>query len=140
MFLTETELRETFWKNYNYSGRAQRYQFECPIREGCADLITVETFQDNIQFNAFEFKLTDIRKAILQAEGNVPFVNKSWIVIPSEKENLINTKYRNYLDEIKTVGVITVEQGGKWKMIYKPAFQNDIKLSQSILKMMLNEL
>lgn len=140
MFLTEKELKETFWKNYNYSGRALRYQFECPIREGNADLITVESFQDNIQFNAFEFKLEDIKKAILQAEGNAPFVNKSWIVIPSEKENLINNKYKNYLNEIKTVGVITVEKGGKWQMIFKPLFQNEVQLNQSILKLMLNKI
>lgn len=137
MFLTEAELRETFWKNYNYSGRALRYMFECPIREGCADLVTVELYQDNVQFNAFEFKLTDIRKAILQAEGNAPYVNKSWIVVPADKESVISTKYRNYLDEIKTVGVIIVEKGGKWKMVYKPLFQTDIKTSQVLLKLML---
>ena len=140
MFLEESELRETFWKNYNYSGRALRYQFECPIRQGNADLVTVESFQDNIQFNSFEFKLNDIKKAILQAEGNAPFVNKSWIVIPSEKENLIKTKYKYQLDEVKTVGVITVEKAGKWKMIHKPLFQNDVQLSQAILKLMLLEL
>lgn len=140
MFLTESDLRETFWKNYNYSGRAIRYQFECPIRDGCADLITVESYQDNIQFNAFEFKLSDIKKVILQAEGNIPYVNKSWIVIPSEKENLIKTKYKGYLDEIKKVGVITVEKGGKWKVIYQPLFQNNVRLSQTILKLMLVEL
>lgn len=93
MFLTERELRETFWKNYNYSNRAIRYQFESPIREGNADLITVESFQDKIQFNAFEFKLTDVKKVILQAKGNIPFVHKSWIVIPLEKKNLIIDKY-----------------------------------------------
>lgn len=140
MFLTERELKETFWKNYNYSGRAIRYQFECPIREGNADLVTVECFQDNIQFNAFEFKLTDIKKAILQAEGNCPFVNKSWIVIPSEKENLILDKYKNYLDEIKFVGVISVEKAGKWKMIHKPFFKNDVQLNQAILKLMVKKL
>lgn len=140
MFLTESDLRETFWKNYNYSGRAIRYQFECPIRDGCADLVTVESYQDNIQFNAFEFKLSDIKKVILQAEGNIPYVNKSWIVIPSEKENLIKTKYKGYLDEIKKVGVITVEKGGKWKVIYQPLFQNNVRLSQTILKLMLVEL
>ena len=42
MFLTEQELKDTFWKNYNYSGRAIRYQFESSIREGNADLVTVE--------------------------------------------------------------------------------------------------
>lgn len=140
MFLTEQDLRETFWKNYNYSGRAIRYQFECPIRDGCADLITVESYQDNIQLNAFEFKLTDIKKAIMQAEANAPFVNKSWIVIPSEKENLVLTKYKSYLDGVKKIGVITVEKGGRWSMIYKPLFQNEVRLNQTILKLLLVEL
>lgn len=39
MFLSEKKLRNTFWENYNYSRRAVRWQFECPIREGNADLI-----------------------------------------------------------------------------------------------------
>lgn len=42
MFLSERKLKEVFWKNYNYSKRALRYQFECAIREGNADLVTVE--------------------------------------------------------------------------------------------------
>ena len=77
MFLSERELKETFWKNYNYSSRAKRYQFEVPIREGNADLVTVEVFQGDVQFNSFEFKLSDIKKVILQAKGNVPYVHKS---------------------------------------------------------------
>lgn len=132
MFLTEQDLRETFWKNYNYSKRAIRYEFECPIREGRSDLITVELYQDNVQFNAFEFKLSDMQKAILQAKVNSPFVHKSWIVIPSEKEKLIRDRYESYLSEIKYVGVITVEAGGKWKMIHKPYFRKDVQLSQAI--------
>ena len=62
-----------------------RYQFECSIREGNADLVTVEKYQENFQINAFEFKLTDIRKVIRQAEENAKLVNKSWIVIPADR-------------------------------------------------------
>ena len=137
MFLTEKELKDKFWENYNYGKRALRYQFECPIREGGADLITVEKYQDNVQFNAFEFKLTDIKKAFLQAKANSPYVHKSWIVIPDEKENLILDRYKSYLDDEKFIGVITVETGGKWKMIYRPHFRNDIKVNQIILNMMI---
>lgn len=140
MFLTEKELREAFWKNYNYSNRAIRYQFESPIREGNTDLITIEMFQDQIQFNSFEFKLTDIKKVLLQAKANIPFVNKSWIVIPSEKENLILDRYVNTLQELKYVGVITVSESGRWKMIYKPKFNTRIKISQVLLKLMLREI
>lgn len=140
MFLTEKELKEKFWENYNYSGRALRYEFESPIREGNADLVTVEMFQDNVQFNAFEFKLTDIRKAILQAKENSKYVHKSWIVIPAEKENLITDRYATYLKEIKFVGVITVEEGGRWKMIHRPVYRKNIELSNRILKLMLLEL
>lgn len=45
MFLQEKELKETFWKSYNRKGRALKWQFECPVREGNADLITIESFQ-----------------------------------------------------------------------------------------------
>lgn len=44
MFLSEKDLKETFWKNYNYNNRAIRYEFEMPIREGAADLVTVEIY------------------------------------------------------------------------------------------------
>ena len=41
MFLTEQDLRDTFWANYNYNNRAIKYQFECPLRQGNIDLVTV---------------------------------------------------------------------------------------------------
>lgn len=69
MFLSERELKETFWKNYNYSSRAKRYQFEVPIREGIADLVTVEVFQGDVQFNSFEFKLSDIKKSFFRQKA-----------------------------------------------------------------------
>ena len=62
MFLTEKELRDTFWENYNRKNRAKKWQFECPVRDGNADLLTIEEFQKNWQINAFEFKLNDIKK------------------------------------------------------------------------------
>lgn len=139
MFLTENELKETFWKNYNGSGRAIFWQFECPIREGNADLLTVEKFQENVQFNAFEFKLTDIQKAILQAKGNSKYVHKSWIVVPSEKENIIKNRYINILQKTKIVGVMSVAEGGRWKVIYQPQYNNDIQINQVILNMMVNQ-
>lgn len=93
MFLTENELKDKFWKSYNGNNRALRYQFECSIREGNADLVTVEKYQENFQINAFEFKLTDIRKVIRQAEENAKLVNKSWIVIPADRKSVISDKY-----------------------------------------------
>lgn len=140
MFLTEKELKDKFWENYNYSGRALRYEFESPIREGNADLITIEMYQDKVQFNAFEFKLSDIKKAILQAKQNSKFVHKSWIVIPSEKANLIKDRYSAYLNDLKYVGVIIVEEGGRWEMIHKPVYRKNIELKNEILKLMLLKL
>lgn len=99
MFLTERKLRDVFWGNYNYSGRALRYQFECPIREGNADLITIEKYQGNYQINAFEFKLADIKKALLQAKENAQYANKTWIVVPAEKRDVIENRYTEYLRE-----------------------------------------
>lgn len=134
MFLNEKELKNKFWKFYNTSNRALRYQFECSIREGNADLVTVEKYQDKYQLNAFEFKLSDIKKAILQAEGNLPYVHKSWIVIPIEKKDLILNKYKNYLDEKKYIGVIGVEAGGRYSIIYQPKFKLRTYLHQEIIK------
>ena len=37
MFLTEKELKDAFWKSYNNKGRAVKWQFECPVREGNTD-------------------------------------------------------------------------------------------------------
>ena len=140
MFLSEKSLKETFWKNYNYSGRAIRYQFECPIRDGSADLVTVERFQGNYQINAFEFKLSDIKKVLLQAKGNVPFVNKSWIVIPDEKTQLVKDRYASYLAAEKYIGVIAVSEGGKWEMVYRPHFQKEIRLNQALLNLIIGTL
>lgn len=140
MFLTEKELKEKFWSNYNRTKRAKRWQFECPIREGNADLITIESFQKNYQVNAFEFKLNDLKKVFLQAEGNLPYCNKSWIVVPSEKREVILDRYINYLNEQKCIGVICVEAGGRYEIIYQPRFKKDMKMSQTILNVCMNEI
>ena len=108
MFLQEKELKEKFWKSYNGSKRAVRYQFE--------------------------FKLNDIKKALLQAEGNLPYVNKSWVVVPIEKKNLILDKYKNHLEEKKYIGVIGVEPGGRYSIIYQPRFKIKTYLHQEIIK------
>lgn len=137
MFLSERKLKETFWKNYNYNKRALRYQFECGIREGNADLVTVEMYQGQLQFNAFEFKLNDIKKVIAQAKENSNFVHKSWIVIPKDKENLIKDKHKNELENLEYIGVIVVDDSGRWDMIHKPKFRIKVDISQEILKMMI---
>ena len=140
MFLTEKELRDKFWENYNRSGRAKRHQFECPIRDGNADLVTLEVFQENWQINAFEFKLNDIKKVFLQAEGNLPYCNKSWIVVPVEKTEYIKNRYSNYLKEKKYIGVIGVEQGGRYTIVYQPHFKREMQMSQTILNLCMNEI
>lgn len=129
-----------FWKSYNNKGRAIRYQFECSIREGNADLITVERYQGNYQLNAFEFKLNDIKKALLQAEANLRYVNKSWIVIPIEKQDLILSKYTNYLKEQKYIGVIGVAAGGRYSIIYQPKFKAETIGNQEVIKLCMNSI
>lgn len=136
-FLYEKDLKETFWKSYNNNNRAKRHQFECPIREGNADLITIERFQEQFQINAFEFKLSDIKKVLLQAEANIPFVNKSWIVIPQEKEQMILDKYLSVLKEKRYIGVIGVEPSGKYKIIFQPFFQAETKSNQALTNLMM---
>ncbi|MDQ0361548.1 hypothetical protein [Breznakia pachnodae] len=137
MFLTEKNLKDLFWKYYNQKGRAIKHQFECEIREGCSDLVTIEKYQDNFQINAFEFKLTDIKKVFLQAEENMKYVHKSWIVIPIEKKELILNKYFGYLKEKKYIGVIGVEEGGRWSIIHQPYFKKDLIMNQAIVNLMM---
>lgn len=138
MFLTEKDLKETFWANYNRNGRAKKWQFECPVREGNADLITIEKFQSNWQINAFEFKLNDTKKVFLQAEGNLPYCNKSWIVVPMEKTGNILERYMNLLQEKKYIGVIGVESGGRYTIVYQPRFKHDMIFSQTLLNVCMN--
>lgn len=137
MFLTEKELKDKFWENYNYAGRAVKYQFEAPMRTGSVDLMTLEIFQENYQINTFEFKLNDIKKVILQAKANIQFSNKSWIVIPSEKAQVVTDRYQGILKEAKYIGVITVEEGGRWNIIHRPQFQKEIILSQHLLNFLM---
>lgn len=138
MFLTERKLRDVFWENYNYSGRALRYQFECPIREGNADLITIEKYQGNYQINAFEFKLADIKKALLQANENAQYANKTWIVVPAEKRDVIENRYMGYLREHQ-IGAILVEEEGHWEVLYRAYYHTEIMLHQQVLKLAMKE-
>lgn len=147
MFIEEQKLKEAFWSKYNYRKNILRYQFECPIRNGGIDLLTIESLKDKdrtltVQVNAFEFKLSDIKKAIAQAEENLNYAHKSWIVIPHEKGKIIKDKYLNYLEQKKYIGCISVELDGRWTIIYQPWTQPDhhLKFNQGIAKLMLNEL
>lgn len=135
MFLYEKDLKQKFWKYYNNKNRAKKYQFECSIREGNADLVTIEQYQGEYQINSFEFKLENIKKVLLQAEANLNFVNKSWIVIPLEKKTLILEKYKNYLDNKKYIGVIGVTEEGRYEIIYQPQFKKNILMHQGILNL-----
>lgn len=137
MFLTERELKEKFWKYYNGKGRALRYEFEAQIRQGNADLVTVEKYQGIYEIDAFEFKLSDIKKAILQAKANSEYVNKSWIVVPEEKVALVQDHYLKYLKEYK-LGAISVSEGGRWTVIWRATFQKDIKINPMIIELMMN--
>lgn len=120
MFLTEKELKDAFWKSYNNKGRAVKWQFECPVREGNTDLMTLEKYQENWQINAFEFKLTDIKKVLLQAEGNLPYCNKSWIVIPEEKKDVILNRYMNYLNEKNILELLESRQVDDTQLFFSP--------------------
>ena len=101
--------------------------------------MTLEKYQENWQINAFEFKLTDIKKVLLQAEGNLPYCNKIWIVIPEEKKDVILNRYMNYLNEKKYIGVIGVQAGGRYTIIFQPKFKQDMTFSQKILNMCMAE-
>lgn len=142
MFILEKDLNDGFSKIYlNYykkNGSLIYYEHELEI-ERPIDLVTVENYQSKYQINAFEFKLSDVKKAIAQAEFNSRYVNKSWIVLPKEKENLIRTRYYPYLKEKKYIGVMCVNVYGGFEIIYQPMFNNDVKLHQNMIRFLLRK-
>ena len=139
-FIEEQELVEMFWKKYGYRQNIVRHQFESPIRKGGIDLFTVEIFDGRIYFVAFEFKLEDIKKAIAQAEENLKYAHKSFVVVPKEKVKTILDKYKDYLDKNRFIGVIGVETDGRWEICYKAMMQSDsyIQYNQEHFKLLLN--
>ncbi|MGB4984305.1 MAG: hypothetical protein WBO70_00845 [Erysipelotrichaceae bacterium] len=139
MFIEENELKNSFWDNYKNRSSIKGYQFESNIRNGCADLLTIELFQDKVQINTFEFKLTDIKKALAQAEANLKFSHRCFVVLPANKEKVIRDKYDFFLKSKKYIGVIVVEDGGRWNMIYKASSQPDsnVTISQEVLKILI---
>lgn len=135
MFLYEKDLKHAFWENYKARKSILKYQFESSAREGGIDLLTIEEVQGEYQICSFEFKLSNIKKAFAQAEANLPYVSKSFIVIPSEKEEFIQNKFLMYLKSKRFIGVIGVEQTGHWKIIHQPYAQRKVLLNQDILKL-----
>lgn len=145
MFIEEKQLRSAFWKRYGYRKNILRYQFECNARHGGVDLMTIEKVINDesnevLHFVGWEFKLTDIKKAIAQAEQSLEFCHKVFVVVPLEKKKIIEEKYTGYLKEKKFIGVIGVELDGRWTMIVQPWSQKDenLKLNQEILKLLGN--
>lgn len=145
-FIEERQLRDAFWKIYSRRTNILSHQFECQARHGGIDLITIEKVsinnKDVIQFCAYEFKLDDIKKALAQAELNLQFCHKSYIVIPVDKEKIINERYTEWIKNKKYIGVIGVALDGRWNIIIKPWTQLDDKvtLNQEILKICCNVL
>lgn len=142
-FVEEKALRDAFWKGYEHRSGVLRHQFEAPVRHGGIDLVTIEDYNGRIYFVAFEFKLDDIKKALAQAEENLKYVHKSFIVIPDEKCNTIIDKYDEYLKEQKWIGVIGVDyQSKRWNMHYPVSIKPDslVTPSQEIWKLMLKRI
>ena len=61
-------------------------------------------------------------------------VCKGIMPVPIEKKNLILDKYKNHLEEKKYIGVIGVEPGGRYSIIYQPRFKIKTYLHQEIIK------
>lgn len=77
-----------------------------------------------LKFNAYELKLKDWRKAILQAVKNTNFASASYVVMPQSEACKINEKYSNIFYEYN-IGLIGVDEL-KFKTYIKPKseFQN----------------
>lgn len=138
MFLYEKDLKQAFWNKYKTRDNIKNYSFEIG-RTGGMDLVTLELFMDKIEFNAFEFKLSDVKKAILQSKYNLKYVHKSWIVLPIEKKDLIENKYYSEIKNIKGLGVIFVKENGYYEIFIKAyRVDEDILLNQDLLRLAIN--
>jgi len=137
LFLYEKDLKKAFWNHYKDRKSILKYQFECAAREGGVDLLTIEEYGGEYEICSFEFKLDNMKKAFAQAEANLPFVSKSFVVIPADKEELIQNKYLPYLKEKRYIGVIGVEKGGRWKILHQPYAQRKVLVNQKIISLVL---
>lgn len=62
-FLYEKDLKEKFWESYNRKGRAIKYEFESPIRDGNADLITIENIRNDTKLTVLNLNWMISRKS-----------------------------------------------------------------------------
>lgn len=134
MFLYEKDLKESFFEKYKTRINIKSYSFERG-RFGGMDLVTFELLNNKYEFNAFEFKLSDVKKALLQSKYNLKYVHKSWIVLPEEKRDLIQNKYQEEIKRISGLGVILVKENGYYDLLIK-AYRKDsdeIILNQELL-------
>ena len=136
MFLYEKDLKESFFEKYKTRINIKSYSFERG-RFGGMDLVTFELLNNKYEFNAFEFKLSDVKKALLQSKYNLKYVHKSWIVLPEEKRDLIQNKYQEEIKRISGLGVILVKENGYYDLLIK-AYRKDsdeIILNQELLQL-----
>ena len=143
-FIEEKALRDAFWKKYGSRANILAHQFECNARHGGVDLLTIEKVKkrygdgSTIQIVSFEFKLDDIEKAIAQAQQDLEFSHKAFIVIPDRKLKVVTDKYTDELYMRRYIGVITVGLDGRWDISVrcwaKP--DKDVRINQEIMRMM----
>jgi len=134
--LYEKDLKESFFEKYKTRINIKSYSFERG-RFGGMDLVTFELLNNKYEFNAFEFKLSDVKKALLQSKYNLKYVHKSWIVLPEEKRDLIQNKYQEEIKRISGLGVILVKENGYYDLLIK-AYRKDsdeIILNQELLQL-----
>lgn len=137
MFLYENDLKEAFWNKYKTRDNIKSYAFEFG-RKGGIDLVTLEYFRNMYEYNAFEFKLENISKAILQAKYNLKYVNKSWIVMPEEKKEVLVNKYYMDIKVNKGLGVMLVNESGYYDILIKPMPNEEILINQEMIRLAVN--
>ena len=124
-FVDEEELKELFWNRYKQREIPWKHLFNASINKESIDLLTLETMIDGqSKIYSFVFSIKDIRSVLSKAEANLKYANKSWIVIPIEKEKAVNNRYLIQLEEMKHIGVIGVKKpNGFYKRFYSPKDQ-----------------
>lgn len=136
MFLYEKDLQEAFWEKYKGRPNILSYQFDSG-RRGGMDIVTFETLGERYEFNAFECKLNDIKKGILQCRHNLMYCHKAWLVMPEEKKKVIKDKYAGEIIKTKGLGVILVKETGYYEMFIKtmPKPEAELVLNQELLRL-----
>lgn len=69
----------------------------------------------------------------MQANYNLKYSHKLWIVLPEEKRNVIQNKYYTQIKWTRGLGVIFVKEEGYYNFFIKPMPNDSVLVNQELL-------